>query len=60
MPDADDLPDYDQYNNAEICLPYNGEYLQSTQLARRELLMTKVFSLVILMSICCLILVSMS
>ena len=35
MPDADDILDYDKYVNADVLLPCDGEYLQSTRVARR-------------------------
>lgn len=35
MPDADELPDYDQYVNADVLLPHDGEHLQSARVVRR-------------------------
>ena len=34
MPEADDIPDYDRYVNADVLLPKDGEYLQSTRVVR--------------------------
>ena len=35
MPEADDIPGYDRYVNADVLLPKDGEYLQSAQVVRR-------------------------
>ena len=34
MPEADDIPDYDEYINAEVLLP-NGEHMQTAKVVRR-------------------------
>ena len=35
MPEADDIPDYDQYVNADVLLPQGGEYIQSARVVKR-------------------------
>ena len=35
MPDADDMPDYDQYINSEVLLPSDGEHLKAARVVQR-------------------------
>ena len=37
MPDADSFKNYDNYSNAEVLLPQDGEHLQATRVLKRSL-----------------------